>query len=116
MPSNSAKHSNIGKIMYTVNLEFPLSRMNEALCILGTLVHPVGLHLYGTTDAMGENDSGIQVKAIAKSSARPDQWTAFCLMFNQDCVAISYNGVNGITIGPNADKWPFNIDYFKTTV
>lgn len=102
--------------MYTVNLEFPLAKMSQALCILGTLVHPVGLHLYETSEATGENDSGIQVKAIAQSSARPDQWVAFCLMFDQDCVAISYNGVNGVTIGPNADKWPFNIDYFKTTI
>jgi hypothetical protein len=63
--------------MYTVNLEFPLSRMSQALCILGTLVHPVGLHLYETSEATGDSDSGIQVKAIAFSSARPDQWMAF---------------------------------------
>lgn len=102
--------------MYTVNLEFPLSRMSQALCILGDMVEPVGLHLYETVEPMGETDGGVQVKAIAKSSARPDQWTAFCLMFNQDCVAISYNGVNGITIGPKADAWPFNISYFKMEV
>lgn len=95
-----------------VNLEFPLARMSEALCILGSLIEPQGLHLYGTSEPTGASDNGVQVKAIAYTNARLDQWHAFCTLFEQDCVALSYDGVTGLCVGPHADKWPFNPEYF----
>ena len=99
-----------------VNFEFPLSRMNEALCILGSMIEPTGLHLYETVEPSGDSDSGVQVKGIAHTNATMYQWFTFCMLFNQDCVALSYDGQKGITCGPNADKWPFNPEYFKASV
>ena len=101
-----------------VNFEFPLSRMSEALCVLGSLITPTGLHLYATTYPTGESDKahGVQVKGIANTHARPDQWHAFCVIFNQDCVALSYDGKTGVTCGPNADKWPFDPAFFVASL
>lgn len=102
--------------MKIVNFEFPLSRMSEALCVLGTLCKPVGLHLYATTEPTGESDSGVQVKGMAYTDARADQWHAFCVIFNQDCVALSYDGEYGITCGPKADAWNFDPEFFITSL
>ena len=99
-----------------VNFEFPLSRMNEALCVLGSLITPTGLHLYATTEPTGANDAGVQVRGLAHTHARPDQWHAFCVIFNQDCVALSYDGEKGITCGPNADAWPFDPAFFVASL
>lgn len=100
-----------------VNFEFPLSQMPAALSVLSSMVDvSKGMHLYGTTDASGVTDDGIQVRGLAYSTARADQWHAFCVMFSQDCVALSYDGQKGITCGPNADKWPFNPEYFKASI
>jgi len=99
-----------------VNFEFPLSRMGEALIVLSGLIEPVGLHLYATTEPTGDNDSGIQVKGIARTNAQLFNWFTFCMLFDQDCVALSYDGVTGLCVGPNADKWPFNPEYFVTSI
>lgn len=102
--------------MKIVNFEFPLSRMGEALTVLSSMIEPVGLRLYATTEPTGENDSGIQVKGMALTEARFDQWHAFCVIFSQDCVALSYDGQSGITCGPRADAWPFSPDFFITSL
>lgn len=104
--------------MKIVNFEFPLSRMTEALSVLSNMIEPVGLHLYETVEPMGEADKahGVQVKGIAHTKATFYQWFTFCMLFNQDCVALSYDGEQGVTCGPNADKWPFNPDYFITSI
>lgn len=100
-----------------VNFEFPLAKISAALAVLSTMVDvSKGLHLYETTEASGATDSGIQVKGLAHTYACADQWHAFCVMFEQDCVALSKDGIHGITCGPRADKWPFNSDYFKATL
>ena len=98
--------------MKIVNLEFPLSRMGEALTVLANIIEPAGLHLHGVSEPSGDSDSGIQVKAIAYTNASAYQWFTFCMLFNQDCVALSYDGVTGLCVGPNADQWPFNPEYF----
>lgn len=91
--------------------------MSEALAVLSSMVDvSKGLHLYETTEASGATDSGIQVKGLAHTDARADQWHAFCVIFEQDCVALSKDGIHGITCGPRVDKWPFNSEYFKTSV
>jgi hypothetical protein len=91
--------------------------MPAALSVLSSMVDvSKGLHLYATTAASGVTDDGVQVKGLAHSAARVDQWYAFCVMFSQDCVALSYDGATGVTCGPRADKWAFNSDYFKTSV
>jgi hypothetical protein len=110
-------HRLLGENKVIVNFEFPLAKMASALAVLSTMVDvSKGLHLYETTDATGITDSGIQVKGLGHTYARADQWNAFCIMFNQDCVALSKDGVHGITCGPRADKWPFNGEYFKATL
>lgn len=86
--------------MKIVNLEFPLSRMGEALTVLANIIEPVGLHLHGVSEPSGDNDSGIQVKTIAYTNASAYQWFTFCMLFNQDCVALSYDGVTGVCVGP----------------
>ncbi len=100
-----------------VNFEFPVSRFAEALGHLTTngLIEPVGLHLHST--AKWSNDSETQCCATAWTKATDDQWTEFCKVFNQDCVAIATElypnepyPTAGVCIGPK--PWDFEPGYF----
>ena len=84
---------------YTVNFEFPLTRMAEALERLTVNIpdwaaYPTlanlkdgdgGLFLYGTIDY--NDGKGVQVRGVCHSKASPRAWQGFCNEFDQDCVA-----------------------------
>ena len=88
---------------YTVNFEFPLGRMAEALERLSTNIpdwqaYPTlanlkdggGLFLYGTIDY--NDGKGVQVRGVCHSKASPRAWQGFCNEFEQDCVATHTTG------------------------
>ena len=89
---------------YTVNFEFPIGRMAEALERLSTNIpdwkaYPTlanleggggGLFLYGTIDY--NDGKGVQVRGVCHSKASPRAWQGFCNEFEQDCVATHMTG------------------------
>jgi len=93
---------------YKVNFEFRHEDAEVALCLLLDITKPHSLTIYGHT----RGDTCAQFKGKALSNAQLDEWYDWCENLSQECVAISYDGKQGLMIGPNADKWLFNPEYF----
>jgi len=90
-----------------VNFEFYNQDAEMALTILLKITEPNTLIIYGVT-----KEDNFQFKGKAITTARADQWYVYCQLTDQDCVALSHDGKQGIMVGPQADKWTFNSEYF----
>jgi len=94
--------------MNYVNFEFPEITASNALTELLHLTEVNTLVIYDYI----MDKSEFVFKGKAKTTARADEWMRFCLMFDQECVALSVDGKRGVMCGPHANKWTFNSEYF----
>ncbi len=94
--------------MNYVNFEFPKEYAEDALMQLLYLTEPNTLIIYDLED----HGHCYEFKGKAKTTARADQWYIYCQLFNQECVALSVDGLRGIMCGPKADQWHFDPEYF----
>jgi hypothetical protein len=93
---------------YKVNFEFSSEEAEVGLDSLLSVTETGSLIIYGST-SVGLNT---QFKGKALSNAKLDEWYEWCVLNYQECVAISYDGKQGLMIGPRADEWLFNPEYF----
>jgi hypothetical protein len=94
--------------MNYVNFEFPEENAKDALMHLLYLTEPGTLIIYDLED----HGHCYEYKGKAKTTARADQWNTYCVMFKQECVALSVDGKRGIMCGPKAEQWSFTSEYF----